>query len=630
MIKWKVLLITSILLMNVLFLLPFFIYTPVKALDYGMDTDLGNVNASFWGEHERDSSGWPVAGAGDVNGDGYDDILIGAYCNDDGGDSTGQTYLIFGKPFGWSMDTDLSASDASFLGEDEGDYSGKSIAGAGDVNGDGFDDILIGAYNNDDGGDDAGQTYLIFGKASGWMLDSDLSASDASFFGEYGGDSSGCSVAGAGDVNGDGYDDILIGAYENDEDGFWPGQTYLIFGKASGWKMDTNLSFSDASFWGEKGGPGFSVAGAGDVNGDGYDDILIGAPGLIGWSGKRQLGQTFLIFGKASGWKMDTDLSVSDASFHGVDKTFWSGWSVAGAGDVDGDGYDDILIGVPGGRVDGNWSGISYLILGKASGWAMYTSLSASNASFRAEDFYDCPGYSVAGAGDVDGDGYDDILIGAPEGDNKEDFDAGRTYLIFPKHNFKPILYDENLSLSDGNVSSNITFSIMYEDNDDDKPINVSLVIDNKWYAMICNDSIPINFRKGVQYSHSLNLSKGPHRYFYSASDGKTSVRFPLKGYFIASTDLDGDGILDPFDYDRDGDEVANVDDPYPDDPKRWKNDTVPEPEDNESIYIWVGLILFAFTAGIIGLVIHIARKKRIEEGKISKTDDLGRVGKKE
>jgi len=327
--------------------------------------------------------------------------------------------------------------------------------------------------------------------------------------------------------------------------------------------MDTNLSFSDASFWGEKGGPGFSVAGAGDVNGDGYDDILIGAPGLIGWSGKRQLGQTFLIFGKASGWKMDTDLSVSDASFHGVDKTFWSGWSVAGAGDVDGDGYDD-------------------------------------------------------------------ILIGAPEGDNKEDFDAGRTYLIFPKHNFKPILYDENLSLSDGNVSSNITFSIMYEDNDDDKPINVSLVIDNKWYAMICNDSIPINFRKGVQYSHSLNLSKGPHRYFYSASDGKTSVRFPLKGYFIASTDLDGDGILDPFDYDRDGDEVANVDDPYPDDPKRWKNDTVPEPEDNESIYIWVGLILFAFTAGIIGLVIHIARKKRIEEGKISKTDDLGRVGKKE
>jgi len=107
-------------------------------------------------------SGSPVTGAGDVNGDGYDDILIGAQWNDEGGDRHGQTYLILGKPTGWKMDNDLSNADASFIGENDVDYSGNSVAGAGDVNGDGYDDILIGAFRNNEGGNHGGQTYLIF------------------------------------------------------------------------------------------------------------------------------------------------------------------------------------------------------------------------------------------------------------------------------------------------------------------------------------------------------------------------------------------------------------------------------------------------------------------------------------
>jgi len=224
---------------------------PSGALDYGMDQDLGNVNASFWGEETDDRSGCSVACVGDVNGDGYDDILIGAYDNDDGGESAGRTYLIFGKPFEWTMDIDLSEADASFRGEDEGDESGWPVAGAGDVNGDGYDDILIGATLNDDSDRDAGQTYLILGKPTGWEMDINLSESDASFLGEDSPDRSGCSIAGVGDVNGDGYDDILIGAIWNNEGGDFAGQTYLILGKASGWTMDTDLSASDASFWGE-------------------------------------------------------------------------------------------------------------------------------------------------------------------------------------------------------------------------------------------------------------------------------------------------------------------------------------------------------------------------------------------
>ena len=140
----------------------------------------------------------------------------------------GKTYLILGKASGWSMYTNLSEADASFIGENSGDFSGYSVAGAGDVNNDEYDDILIGAHYNEDGDIMAGKTYLILGKASGWSMDIDLSNADASFLGEGLWDTSGCSVAGAGDVNSDGYDDILIGASNNDDGSGQAGQTYIV------------------------------------------------------------------------------------------------------------------------------------------------------------------------------------------------------------------------------------------------------------------------------------------------------------------------------------------------------------------------------------------------------------------
>jgi len=408
--------------------------------DFAMDTSLADSDASFRGEAAgdqagsgfEDHSGAAVSNAGDVNGDGYDDFLVGAWANDEGAVSAGQAYLFFGKGSGWAMDTSLADADASFIGEANANDAGDCVSGAGDVNGDGYDDFLIGARRNSEGDVCAGQTYLILGKASGWAMDTSLADSDASFIGEGFLDVSGMSVSGAGDVNGDGYDDFIIGSW-NSEPGDYAGQTYLILGKASGWAMDNSLADSDASFWGEAelDGAGCSVSGAGDVNADGYDDFIIGGP--YNDEGSNQAGQTYLILGKTSGWAMDTSLAEADASFIGEREDGWAGWSVSGAGDVNGDGYADFLIGA---EVDslysGNDDGRTYLILGKASGWAMDISLADADASFIAEATHDSAGFSVSGAGDVNCDGYDDLLIGADCNDEGGS-DAGQTYLIFGK-----------------------------------------------------------------------------------------------------------------------------------------------------------------------------------------------------
>ena len=288
----------------------------VNALDYSLDTDLGSVDGSFHGEHIWDQAG-NTALVGDVNGDGYDDILIGSSGSDGGGDNRGQVYLILGKSAGWNMDVNLSNADASWIGEHDVAAIGSRVSAAGDVNGDGYDDILFGSRYDDDKDIDAGQVYLVFGKESGWSTGVSAANADASFRGERRGDGAGSSIAGGGDVNGDGYDDFLIGAYGNDEQASEAGQVYLIFGKETGWSMDTNLSTADASFHGESSDnyAGRSISCRGDINNDGFDDILIGVD--ENYEAHNDAGQTYVVFGKAQGWNIDTNLGNSDASFHG-------------------------------------------------------------------------------------------------------------------------------------------------------------------------------------------------------------------------------------------------------------------------------------------------------------------------
>ncbi|MBW2978331.1 FG-GAP repeat protein [Candidatus Woesearchaeota archaeon] len=380
-------------------------YSNTTKLSYS----LSNADASFIGESDGDSSSESIA-SGDVNNDGYDDILIGANVNDDGGSDAGKTYLIYGPVSG---DIGLSDADVSFIGENGGDRSGISVA-SGDVNNDGYDDILIGAAYNNDGGSAAGKTYLIYGPVYGNNIN--LSDADASFIGENSSDVAGWSVA-SGDVNNDGYDDILIGAKFNDDGGSTAGKTYLIYGPVYG---DIDLSDADASFIGENGSDesGDSVA-SGDVNNDGYDDILIGAY-ANDYSGSFT-GKTYLIYGPVYG--NNINLSDANASFIGENGGDASGWSVA-SGDVNKDGYDDILIGARNNGDSEYRAGKTYLIYGPVS---EDIGLSNADVSFIGESDSDYSGNFIASGLNNYGSNY--ILIGAWANDDGGS-QAGKTYLF--------------------------------------------------------------------------------------------------------------------------------------------------------------------------------------------------------
>jgi hypothetical protein len=466
----------------------------------------------FLGRLAGDLSGYSVSSAGDVDGDGIDDLLIGCFGADGDNatsDNRGETYLVFGRTLAnWGTLADASAkvdllaaingvdtgdnNMIRFIGRATGDRTGYSVSSAGDVDGDGIDDLLIGASWADGGGDSSGEAYLVFGRskanwnaitdASGNVNLIDINGVDAGdnnmirFIGRAASDSLAPRLSPAGDVDGDGKADLLIGAYTADGGNASTdnrGETYLIFGRPRNELIDDDPDFDNSGIdWHEltdasgnvnlstaingvdagdnnmirfvgraaQDYSGWIASSAGDVNNDGFDDIVIGA---IQLSSK---GEVYLIFGRSlANWNAITDASGNVnllTAINGVDTGDnnmirfvgrlagdYNGYSLSSAGDVDGDGIDDLLIGAAEADGGGTNKGEVYLIFGRslanwnaitdASGNVNLTAINGVNTGdnnmirFVGRTTSERYGYSVSSAGDVDGDGKADLVTSA-------------------------------------------------------------------------------------------------------------------------------------------------------------------------------------------------------------------------
>ncbi len=446
--------------------------------------DLGQANVTIYGVEADDESGIAVSGAGDVNGDGFDDIVIGARYGDaasNAKNAAGESYLVFGKA-NWSATptidlANLGAAGVTLYGANIFDYSGRAVSSAGDVNGDGFDDLLIGAVEADaasNAKNAAGESYLLFGKANWSSTPSidfaSLGTAGVTLFGADAVDYSGRAVSGAGDVNGDGFDDLLIGAHYGDGPSnarIGSGESALVFGKADWSATPTidlgNLGPAGVTIFGanDYDGSGIAVSNAGDVNGDGFDDLIIGARyGDAASNAKDAAGDSYIVFGKAN-WSATLTLDLANlgtagVTIFGVDVDDYSGISVSGAGDVNGDGFDDVLIGAVGGDYSDNGTenvGESYLLFGKAN-WSttptidLANLLSSAGVTFYGVDIRDNSGLEVSSAGDINGDGFDDLLIGARYADAIDNLkpSAGDSYVVFGKPNWSRSFFLTNLN----------------------------------------------------------------------------------------------------------------------------------------------------------------------------------------
>ena len=421
-----------------------------------------------------------VSHAGDVNGDGYDDVIVGAYMYDNGQINEGVAYIFHGSEFG------INTSPALILECNQASANfGASVSTAGDINNDGFDDVIVGANFFDNGQSNEGRAFVYLGSLTGINP-----IPNATLECDVVGANFGIAVSNAGDINADGFDDVIVGANLSVK-------AYVYLGSSDG--IDTVETATLSNFQGNS-QFGFSVSDAGDVNADGFDDVIIGAYKFDGEGLNSDGGIAYLYHGNALGL-ITTPATILEEGFYST----YFGYSTSGAGDVNNDGFDDVIVGEYQADFIEFDAGSVFIYLGSASGVNTTYSTRIDNEQYFAHF-----GKAVSSAGDYNADGYVDIVVAA------SDFDGGSS------NEGKVYIYEGSASGID--AIPDATFESNQESSSFGKSISFAGDVNNDGFS---------DLLIGASFYDNMDSDEG-RIYVFHGNDCPTSTFYP---------DHDGDGF---------------------------------------------------------------------------------------
>ncbi len=384
------------------------------------------------------SFGSAIGQIGDLDGDGIEDLVVGAEGDADGGPGTGAVWLLFMRRQGVVRD-ERKISASTLAGIDQGDLFGAAACGIGDHDGDGIPDVAVGAPFDDDGGLHRGAVWILFLDSDG-QVHSQRKISDTAggFTGDLRNeDFFGSSVAAPGDLDGDGIGDLVVGAYGDDDGAFAAGAVWVLFLESDGSvRTQTKISATSGGFGGALAIAsqfGCSIASLGDLDGDGIGDLAVGARGDR--DGSSGAGAVWILFMNTDGTVgTHQKISALEGGFQGdLETNDFLGWSIANAGDLDRDGVRDLAVGAPGDDDgDDDAGAIWFLFLAQDGTVHAQQKISATQGDFtgflRSGDRF---GRAVAAIGDLDADTIGDIAVGSLDDGDAQD--QGAVWVLFPE-----------------------------------------------------------------------------------------------------------------------------------------------------------------------------------------------------